>query len=92
MGFPIQRIQDAPAEMLRKLKNQKEDFPQLAQEKQTMYLDLFPRNCDGEVITLVISSIEVIYLQWSPHHVYVSIVSYPPLLLWLVLKFDNFYS
>ena len=63
MGFPIQRIQDAPAEMLRKLKNQKEDFPQLAQEKQTMYLDLFPRNCDGEVITLVISSIEVIYLQ-----------------------------
>ena len=38
-------------------------LPQLAQEKQTMYLDLFPRNCDGEVITLVISSIEVIYLQ-----------------------------
>ena len=86
MGFPIQRIQDAPAEMLRKLKNQEEDFPQLAQEKQTMYLDLFPRNCDGEVITLVISSIEVIYLQWSPHHVYASIVSYPPLLLWFSLK------
>ena len=63
MGFPIQRIQDAPAEMLRKLKTQEEKFPQLAQEKQTMYSNFISTNCDGEVITLVISSLEVIYLQ-----------------------------
>ena len=39
MGLPIQRIQDAPAEMLRKLKTQEEKLPQLAQEKQTIYSD-----------------------------------------------------
>ena len=49
--------------MLRKLKTQEEKFPQLAQEKQTMYSDFISTNCDGEVITLAISSLEVIYLQ-----------------------------